>query len=181
MMRPIAALRRFVVWFRGATLARTSVDLPELSEAEYPVFCARCGYELRGLPDSRCPECGETFNRTRLLVDQYVRCRRPRTDVRHRVGRWLDTAAWALLLTPPVALWILGTITLRWSSRFPWLYSTDWVLRIVRAAIGLQILGAVCMVVAIVLVYATIPPRSKRRAVQTALRKRRYDTRTTQR
>jgi len=33
------------------------------------VFCPRCRYNLRGLPDGHCPECGERFERQRLLVD----------------------------------------------------------------------------------------------------------------
>jgi hypothetical protein len=29
-------------------------------------LCTRCGYDLRGLRDSRCPECGTTFDRDLL-------------------------------------------------------------------------------------------------------------------
>ena len=36
------------------------------------MVCPGCEYLLRGLPDGRCPECGRTFARGRLLVEQYV-------------------------------------------------------------------------------------------------------------
>jgi hypothetical protein len=48
------------------------VDASLFSEEEFPVYCPKCKYQLRGLPDSRCPECGEPFERGRLLVLQYV-------------------------------------------------------------------------------------------------------------
>ncbi len=28
--------------------------------------CPRCGYDLRGLPEPRCPECGEPFDPAEL-------------------------------------------------------------------------------------------------------------------
>lgn len=30
-----------------------------------PKLCANCGYNLFGLPDPRCPECGQPFRRTK--------------------------------------------------------------------------------------------------------------------
>ena len=48
-------------------------DCSKLSEEEFPVFCTKCDYQLRGLPDGNCPECGKPFERARLLVEQYVR------------------------------------------------------------------------------------------------------------
>ena len=35
---------------------------PEHPATESPRFCRRCGYELRGLPTPRCPECGRAFD-----------------------------------------------------------------------------------------------------------------------
>ena len=32
-------------------------------------FCAQCGYELRGLPEPRCPECGTPFDPERHRVE----------------------------------------------------------------------------------------------------------------
>lgn len=32
------------------------------SGGEPTTFCLACGYALRGLPEHRCPECGQTFD-----------------------------------------------------------------------------------------------------------------------
>lgn len=48
-------------------------DCAKLSEEEFPVICPKCDYQLRGLPDGKCPECGKPFERARLLVEQYIR------------------------------------------------------------------------------------------------------------
>lgn len=50
----------------------TRVDPAMFPEDEFPVFCSKCDYLLHGLPDNRCPECGNEFDRGRLLVQQYV-------------------------------------------------------------------------------------------------------------
>jgi hypothetical protein len=34
--------------------------------SEYPPFCRKCGYSLRGLPEARCPECGTEFPSDRV-------------------------------------------------------------------------------------------------------------------
>ncbi|MBN1346531.1 MAG: hypothetical protein JXQ73_27830 [Phycisphaerae bacterium] len=34
------------------------------------LFCLRCQYNLRGLADDRCPECGEAFDRSTLHVSR---------------------------------------------------------------------------------------------------------------
>lgn len=49
----------------------TAVDPALFPEDEFPVECLGCGYELRGLPDGRCPECGREFARGELLVSVY--------------------------------------------------------------------------------------------------------------
>ena len=43
--------------------------------AEEDVFCPRCAYNLHGIPEHRCPECGFGFDRpaVRDLADEYVR------------------------------------------------------------------------------------------------------------
>ncbi len=33
------------------------------------LWCSTCGYELTGLAENRCPECGDTFDRTILADD----------------------------------------------------------------------------------------------------------------
>lgn len=53
------------------------VDAARFPEAEFPIYCPKCEYLLRGLPDGRCPECGEPFERGHLLVLEYVRWRVP--------------------------------------------------------------------------------------------------------
>src|SRR5262245_40214819 len=36
-------------------------------QSERDLYCPKCGYNVRGLEDSLCPECGSEFNRTELL------------------------------------------------------------------------------------------------------------------
>jgi len=48
------------------------VDPDRFPEEEFPLYCPKCDYLLRGLPGNRCPECGQAFDRGRLLVEQYV-------------------------------------------------------------------------------------------------------------
>lgn len=95
--------------------AHARVPAAEFPEDDFPVFCPRCHYLLRGLPDSRCPECGEPFDRGRLLVDQYVRERDhhlwKRGGAGRRAGR-LAAATMALFI-----LYILGThVAARWAA-----------------------------------------------------------------
>lgn len=56
-----------VVIPRGAT-----VDPTLFPEDDYPVYCTKCGYSLRGLSDGKCPECGTQFERGQLLVWTYA-------------------------------------------------------------------------------------------------------------
>lgn len=57
----------------GYTIPREGrVDPTPFPEDEFPVYCPKCDYSLRGLPDGNCPECGKAFERGRLLVIQYV-------------------------------------------------------------------------------------------------------------
>lgn len=49
-----------------------AVDPALFQEEEFPVYCPKCDYLLRGLPDGKCPECGQSFQRGVLLVQQYV-------------------------------------------------------------------------------------------------------------
>ncbi len=87
------------------------VDPARFSEEEFPVYCVKCGYLLRGLPDNKCPECGETFDRGRLLVQQ---CWWPSTRVslRHtptgRFCRRLYALGICMMLLPAVISFIGG-------------------------------------------------------------------------
>ncbi len=49
-----------------------TVDPALFPEDDYPVYCNKCGYLLRGLPDGKCPECGTSFERGSLLVKAYA-------------------------------------------------------------------------------------------------------------
>ena len=87
----------------------TQVDPALFPEDEYPVQCLNCGYDLRGLPDGRCPECGTEFVRGHLLVELYARRRLPRGNKCRRIAKslfiagitiWLAGAAVFLVETP---------------------------------------------------------------------------------
>ncbi len=42
-------------------------ELPDWGSIDRPVPCPLCGYELRGLPEPRCPECGGRFEWAEVL------------------------------------------------------------------------------------------------------------------
>ena len=48
------------------------VDPSRFPEDAFPIHCPECGYALQHLPEPRCPECGQPFDRGRLLVLQYA-------------------------------------------------------------------------------------------------------------
>lgn len=79
------------------------VDPAQFPEDQFPVHCVKCGYWLRGLPDGRCPECGEPFERGRLLVRQYVHgriARRRKRALVYRVRHYCAIAFWGCYLIP---------------------------------------------------------------------------------
>jgi hypothetical protein len=57
----------WLIWYWAASIAAVFVML-YVAHRLGPVVrrlegkCVRCGYMLRGLPESRCPECGTPFN-----------------------------------------------------------------------------------------------------------------------
>lgn len=80
------------------------VDVCEFPEDEFPIVCPRCRYDLRGLPDGQCPECGVEFVRGRLIVVEYL----VEGGSKHwRIGshRVSPRQLWLLLVIP-----LLGTI-----------------------------------------------------------------------
>ena len=54
----------FAVWLlltlSVIVVLRRQVKRARLQDAG---LCVRCGYNLTGLPEPRCPECGEAFER----------------------------------------------------------------------------------------------------------------------
>ena len=42
---------------------RASALLSEHMDRPTPTHCENCGYDLTGLPEPRCPECGQAFHR----------------------------------------------------------------------------------------------------------------------
>jgi len=144
----------------------TQVDPACFPDDEYPVYCLQWGYALRGLPDGRCPECGREFARGHLLVEQYARFRRPKTDRYRRCTKRLLFFSLAVNITVQLALFGLAlavTLAPEWSYAHdlgPWFLAA-----IVIAAVGL---GA--GLVAAGIEWAVGPPAEKRRAVQAAAR-----------
>ena len=65
-------LLRYRIAYRRIIPPEARVDPSLFPEEEFPVLCSKCNYLLRGLPESRCSECGREFDRGRLLVEQYV-------------------------------------------------------------------------------------------------------------
>lgn len=99
----------------------SQLDLDLLPEDEFPIFCETCGYLLRGLPDGRCPECGNSFERSHLLLRQYVHEWFDvllRTTLTGRVILWSTWAGLAL-----VVLNLLGMLAVAFGGgllfRFP--------------------------------------------------------------
>lgn len=103
MLRLVRRVLATLIPKLGGIPRGTQVDPSHLPEDEFPIQCLRCGYGLRGLPDGHCPECGERFSRGHLLVELYVRCRRPRTDKRARISRLLTIYFIVTLAAMPLA------------------------------------------------------------------------------
>lgn len=58
----------------------SSTDLPPTNSADLDLFCPQCEYNLRGCPSDVCPECGNAFDRERLVIWATRRC----VDLRFR-------------------------------------------------------------------------------------------------
>lgn len=61
------------VQFLGIAPGELRVDPACFPEQEFPTVCLRCAYRIVGPVSGRCPECGQEFERGRLLVELYVR------------------------------------------------------------------------------------------------------------
>ena len=145
----------------------TQVDPALFPEDEYPVRCLNCGYDLRTLPDGRCPECGETFARGHLLVELYARERLPRGDRNRRIAWWL-WAWWVIVSLASNGGYILawrlapGTFAkviaqLAWVGHH-WVWTIAISVAISAVAMGPPFLAGI-------LRERSLPPISKRKAV----------------
>jgi hypothetical protein len=151
-----------------------TVDPTLFSEEEYPVYCPKCEYLLRGLPDGKCPECGTAFERGRLLVRQYVVDWSGATWRRMAAGRWAGR-----LLVVGAALILLGFAAL---AAKVWLPSAaapnstpapafERVLRLVSLWIGVLAAGVSLYVAGAVLTFMSFWRRvGGRRAIIDAIK-----------
>jgi hypothetical protein len=101
--------------------ADAQVDVKRLPEDEFPVYCPKCEYLLRGLPDGRCPECGSPFERGELLLRQYVREGGVRFFERTRLGR-IALRCWPMVLLPGAvmaACCVSIVVLARWQATLP--------------------------------------------------------------
>jgi len=72
-----------------------------------PMFCRQCGYNLHGLPENRCPECGQAFDPNN-----------PKTYWRHAAT--LSRRRWAKrIIVALLTLLILSTVA-GVSLWYPW-------------------------------------------------------------
>jgi hypothetical protein len=55
------------------------------------IYCKNCRYELRGLMDYRCPECGQAYDPWSPATFTYFATRR--AEIRHQVDRALHSVA----------------------------------------------------------------------------------------
>jgi hypothetical protein len=104
----------------GRTLTDESRADPDLlPEDEFPVWCSKCGYELRGLAQPRCPECGSEFDRGRLLVDQYVWKRGLKPTRLRRLAGWVGWLSLGFSLMPTVVILVGSWLLYMFSSGGP--------------------------------------------------------------
>lgn len=107
--------------------------------SESSIACPKCGYDLRGLPETRCPECGRSFTADEIWAAQrrvWPRIRRalakpPPTwtivvmlalTVQHLVvssapGNYLACFDLAALIVVPVAVLLLFLVTIDYVVR----------------------------------------------------------------
>ncbi len=120
------------------------VDPDKFPEEHFPLYCSSCDYLLRGLPGDRCPECGQPFDRGRLLVEQYVIQQGvqnwPRTS---KYAKWSLIAGMALMIAGPMPF-----VILRWTPTR--LFDSVFAL-IFPLAVGAMGLGVLLSLVSVAL------------------------------
>ena len=85
-------------------------EVSRLPEDRFPIWCPKCEYLLRGLPDGRCPECGTEFERGRLLVRQYVHQWSETLRRKTTSGKWIVRTALAGLVV--IAVGFVGLVVM---------------------------------------------------------------------
>ena len=56
------------VWVANEDAERAGTLIAERRGSAAPTHCGACGYDLTGLPEPRCPECGMSFHRPESWV-----------------------------------------------------------------------------------------------------------------
>ncbi len=82
------------------------------------LYCPTCGYNLTGLADNRCPECGKAFDPRQVGLQQ---ASRSRVDLPDDVTM-VAVAAWLFVL--PMLYWALA-------AGLAWLWGIDAVMLLV--------------------------------------------------
>ncbi len=152
-----------------------SVDPTLFPEQEYPVYCSKCSYLLRGLPDGKCPECGTSFERGHLLVRTYVTA--------WGGALWRDSPArkwyWRFIVAGTALPFLsgLGFMCLKyfvdWTSPSPPSSATlDVAFRLIHALAAGMFVGPVLQFVAFGIAVKSYPRGSwnRRRAIIDAIR-----------
>ena len=76
----------------------------EHSDTEIRLHCPMCGYNLRGLPDGKCPECGTPFER-----DTLARMDQPTVSMGAiRLFAVIWPAVYLVIVVPPTAVVLLA-------------------------------------------------------------------------
>lgn len=97
---------------RARSATSSSVDPALFPEADYPVHCSKCQYLLTGLLDGPCPECGQPFERGKLIASQYAG-----EESSFEARCWVYRCARKLFLG------------------FCWVYAVPWIAMVVAAQI----------------------------------------------
>jgi hypothetical protein len=86
----------------------TTETVPAARREEGEPLCGRCGYNVRGLPTTSCPECGADLSSAGIAYDSDRRRRRRRLAA--------VTVAWTVLC--PVVGWALTFASMAWLLPF---------------------------------------------------------------